>query len=93
MADAHDGYIGKAPAKVKCPCTWIELPDKRAMQSMVHSRHETLNGRFKFWEILKQPFCHNIIMQHGMFFWAIAVIIQVAIDEGDKLFSVESCDV
>jgi hypothetical protein len=32
---------------------------------------------------------HDIIMQHGTVFWAIAVIIQVAIDEGATLFSVE----
>jgi hypothetical protein len=63
------------------------------MQSNVRSRHENLNGRFKFWEILKQPFHHDIIMQHGTVLGAIAVIIQVAIDEGAKLFSVEYNDV
>ena len=90
---ADDGYIGKAPGKVKCPCTRINSPDNCTMQSNVRSRHETLNGRFKFWEILKQPFCHDIITQHGTVFRAIAVIIQVAIDEGAKLFSVEYNDV
>ena len=90
---ADDGYIGEAPGKVKCPCTRIDSPDDRAMQSNVRSRHETLNGRFKFWEILKQPFRHDIITQHGIVFWAIAVIIQVAIDEGAILFSVEYNDV
>ena len=32
---ADDGYVGKAPGKVKCPCTWIDLPDEHAMQSSV----------------------------------------------------------
>ena len=90
---ADDRYVGEAPGKVKCPCTRIDLSDDRAMQSKVRSRHETLNGRFKFWEILKQPFRHDIVMQHGTVFRAIAVIIQVAIDEGAKLFSVEYNDV
>jgi hypothetical protein len=90
---ADDGYIGKAPWKVKCPCTRINSPGDRAMQSNVRSRHETMNGRFKFWEILKQPFHHDINMQHGTVFRAIAVIIQVAIDEGEKLYSVEYNDV
>ncbi len=74
---ADDGYVGEAPGKVKCPCTRIDLSVDRAMQSNVRSRHETLNGRFKFWEILKQPFRHDIVMQHGTVFWAIAVIIQL----------------
>ena len=90
---ADDGYVWEASWKVKCPWTRIDSPDNRAMQSNVRSRHETLNGRFKFWEILKQPFRHDIITQHGIVFWAIAVIIQVAIDEGAKLFSVEYNDV
>jgi hypothetical protein len=90
---ADDGYVGEAPGKVKCPCTRIELSDARAMLSNVRSRHETLNGRFKFWEILKQPFRHDIVMQHGTVFRAIAGIMQVAIDEGAKLFSVEYNDV
>ena len=90
---ADDGYVGKAPGKVKCPCTRIDSPDDRAMQSNVHSRHDTLNGRFKFWEILKQPFRYDIFTHMEPFFRAIAVIIQVAIDEGAKLFSVEYIDV
>ena len=90
---ADDGYVGEAPGKVKCPCTRIDSPEERAMQSRVRSRHETLNGRFKCWEILNTPFRHDIITQHGTVFWAIAVIIQVAIDEGAKLFSVEYNDV
>jgi hypothetical protein len=63
------------------------------MQSTIRSRHKTLNWRFKFWEILKQPFRHDTITQHGTIFWAIAIIIQVAIDEGATLFSVEYNDV
>lgn len=50
-----------------------------------------MNGRFKFWEILKQPLRHDIL-EHGQIFRAIAVIIQLGIDEGDKLFSVVYSD-
>ena len=90
---ADDGYVGEAPGKVKCPCTGIDSPEERAMMSRVRSRHETLNGRFKCWEILNTPFRHNIVTQHGTVFRAIAVIIQVSIDEGAKLFSVEYDDI
>lgn len=84
---ADDGYIGEAPMKVKCPGTCVDSPEDLAEQSRVRSRHETLNGRFKCWEILKQVFRHNIL-DHGAVFRAIAVVIQLSIDEGQKLFSV-----
>ncbi len=85
---ADDGYIGEAPARVKCPASGANLSDNLAEQSRVRSRNEMLNGRFKCWEILKNPFCHNIT-DHGDVFWAIAVTKQLAIDEGYKLFQVE----
>ena len=66
----------------------MDSSNDRGVQGVVRRRHETLNGRFKFWEILKQPFLHNIV-EHGFVFWAIAFVIQLGIDEGDKLFSVE----
>ena len=88
---ADDGYIGEAPVRVKAPGLRLDSSEDRAMQSVVRSRHETLNGRFKFWEILKQPFRHDIL-EHGQIFRAIAVIIQLGIDEGDKLFSVVYSD-
>ena len=88
---ADDGYIGEAPRRVKAPGLRMDSSEDRAMQSVVRSRHETLNGRFKFWEILKQPLRHDIL-EHGQIFRAIAVIIQLGIDEGDKLFSVVYSD-
>ena len=88
---ANDGYIGEAPAWVKCPGTGVNLSNDRGVQGVLRSRHETLNGRLKFWEILKQPFWQNIV-EHGEVFWAIAVVIQLGIDEGDKLFSADNSD-
>ena len=69
----------------------MDSSNDRGVQGVVCSRHETLNGRFKFWEILKQPFQHNIV-EHGEVFRAIVVVIQLGIDEGDKLFSVDYSD-
>jgi hypothetical protein len=69
----------------------VDLLKDRATQSVVRSRHKILNEQFKFWEILKQPFWHKLV-EHREVFWAIAVIIQLGIDEGDKLFLVEYID-
>jgi len=89
---ADDGYVGEAPQKVKCPATGLDSPEDCAEQSRVRSRHETLNGRFKCWEILRQTFRHDI-MEHSAVFRAIAVVIQCAIDEGESLFRVNYNDV
>ena len=52
--EADDGYIGEAPYHVKCPKCAANPEENRRMQGLVRARHETLNGRFKAWEILKQ---------------------------------------
>jgi hypothetical protein len=61
------------------------------MQSHVHSKHETLNGQLKFWEILKQTYQHEVVT-HGDVFRAVAVIVQLEIDYDQRLFNVEYSD-
>jgi hypothetical protein len=61
------------------------------MQGHVRARHETLNGQFKAWEILKQTFGHDIL-KHGYVFCVIAAIIQLTIDSGKQLFAVDYND-
>jgi hypothetical protein len=56
---ADDGYIGEARRRVKAPGLRMDSSEDRAMQSVVRSRHTTLNGWFKFWETLKQPLRHT----------------------------------
>ncbi len=65
--EADNGYIGEAPQRVKCPGSAANPTENQAMQSRVRSRHETLNGRIKNWEILKQVFRHDIL-KHGNVF-------------------------
>jgi hypothetical protein len=89
--EADDGYIGEAPQRVKCPGSAANPTENQAMQSRVRSRHETLNGRLKNWEILKQVFRHDIL-EHGNVFRAIAVITQLSIQNGEPLFEVEYSD-
>ena len=61
------------------------------MQGCVRARHETLNGRLKTWGILSQVFGHNILC-HGKVLRACAVLMQLAINDGEKLFEVEYGD-
>mmetsp|Transcript_17549 Transcript_17549/g.32477 ORF Transcript_17549/g.32477 Transcript_17549/m.32477 type:complete len:363 (+) Transcript_17549:249-1337(+) len=54
-------------------------------KSVLRARHETVNHRFKTWGILKQDF-RNQKELHMYVFYAIAVMTQMSIDNGDVLF-------
>ncbi len=69
--EADDGYIGKAPQKVKCPGCASNPTKNQVMQNRVRSRHESLNGRLKNWEIFKSMYRHDIMI-YGNVFRAIA---------------------
>ena len=89
--EADDGYAGKSTAKVKCPAGGSNPTANKEMQSRVRSRHETLNGRLKIWEILKQTYRHEVVT-HGDMFRAVAVIVQLEIDNNQNFFDTEHSD-
>ncbi len=89
--EADDGYIGKAPRKVKCPGCTSNPTKNQEMQNRARSRHESLNGWLKNWEILKSMYRH-VIMENGNVFRAIAVITQISINTGKQLFEVDYSD-
>ena len=89
--EADDGYLGEAPKFVKCPASVTARPECLAMQKRVRSRQETVNLRFKMWNILSDRFRHDISM-HGDVVIAIAVFTQLSIEAGEPLFSVNYCD-
>ena len=55
------------------------------MQQRVRNRQDTVNKRFKDWGALRQIWRHSIPL-HGDVFRAIAVMTQLAINQGEKLF-------
>ncbi len=89
--EADDGYIGNAPYKVKCPTSLTNPDETQAMQSIVRMRQETINMRLKQWEILKQVYRHDIT-KHGYVLRAVAVVVQVANENGEPLFQVDYND-
>lgn len=85
--EADDGYLGEHPQHVKCPKGFANPEITEYMQQRVRNRQETVNRRFKSWDILKQVFRHiHHIPDHGDVFRSVAVITQLAINEGEKLF-------
>ena len=89
--EADDGYIGEAPHKVKCPGSVSNPLENEHMQACTRMRQETINMRIKQWEICKQTYRHDI-SQHGYVFRAVAVIVQIAIENGEPLFEVDYSD-
>ena len=57
------------------------------IMSVVRGRHETVNGRFKCSNILSRTFRHDRRL-HGSVFRAVAVLTQLAIENGEPLFEV-----
>lgn len=86
--EADDGYRGSAPQHVKCPSNLATSNEQRELARRVMSRHETVNRRFKQFQILKQVFRHDIRL-HQVVFTAIAVLTQISIENGDELFEID----
>jgi DDE superfamily endonuclease len=85
--EADDGYIGEAPEYVKCPMSFSNPIETRKMQQQVRSRQETVNARFKDWGCLGQRFRHDLV-KHSNCFRSVAILTQLSIDAGEKLFKV-----
>jgi DDE superfamily endonuclease len=86
--EADDGYIGEAPQYIKCPKSFCNPQQTLFMQQRVRNRQETINKRFKDWQILSQIFRHQPLSLHADIFRCIAVIEQLAINNGEPLFPV-----
>ncbi|GAX24473.1 hypothetical protein FisN_2Hu038 [Fistulifera solaris] len=84
--EADDGYIGDHPLFVKCPAGFANPPYTEYMQQRVRNRQETINKRFKQWKCLAGRWRGELV-KHGDAFAAVAVITQLAINHGEKLFS------
>ena len=87
--EADSGYHGE-PTKIKTPDDYDTLEEKRA-KDLARARHETVNRRFKQFKCLKEVFRHGLT-KHGDVFRAVAVITQLTIEAGSRLFSVEYQD-
>ena len=60
---------------------FVLISDKRA-KGRVRGRHETENGRFKFWNCLKETWRHPL-KKHKYAFAAVVVITQIAFEAGE----------
>lgn len=89
---ADRGYFGECPQYCKCPGHITSDEDTAAMEGAVRNRTETINKRFKQWGIMKQCFRKRSVDKHGKAFRAVAVMTQLAIENGEPLFQLEYVD-
>ena len=91
--EADDGYRGEDPLKAKVPASMVHNQDDvfLKMRSYVRRRQETVNKRMKQFKVLFTVFRGDITF-HGSCFRAVAVLTQLKIDHGVKLFDVEYSD-
>jgi len=89
-ADAGYGYHGVAYVSDNCVRSRddFQSEQEKREKSELRARHETCNRRFKTWGILKQAFRNNK-KKHQFAFYAVAVMTQMSIDNGDVLFACE----
>ncbi|KAL3924013.1 MAG: hypothetical protein SGARI_006112 [Bacillariaceae sp.] len=86
--DAGYGYHGAGTCGfVRSRDDFFSKAEKRE-KSELRARHETVNHRFKTWGILKQQF-RNDRKKHQFVFYAIAVLTQLQIQNGNVLFCLE----
>jgi hypothetical protein len=89
--EADLGYRGE-PQSVSTPDCSVFLNEVgKRQKELARSCHETLNGRLKNWHCLHDTFRHDL-EKHGSAFRAVAVIVQVMIENGEPLFGVEYND-
>jgi len=91
LVETDRGYRGSSPQYIKCPGTVNTHADKKEMQQRVRCRQETVNKRMKQWNILKAAYRHDVD-DHQHVFAAVAILTQLAIENGEPLFDVEYDD-
>ena len=91
--EADDGYRGEDSLKVKVSVSMVHNQDDvfLKMRSYVQRRQKTVNKRMKQFKVLFTVFRGDITF-HGSCFRAVAVLMQLKIDHGVKLFDVEYSD-
>ena len=91
--EADLGYIGENPKTCKTPGDlYSHDPVYVQMKKRLSSRHETVNLRLKNFKCLVETFRQSF-NKHGSCFRAVAVITQLAIENGEPLFDVHHSDV
>lgn len=89
--ETDKGYRGVFPATAKVPGLSISTQQQEEMRERVRGRHETINERMKNFKVMGERFRHDIRL-HTNCFKAVAVLTQLAMENGDPIFSANYID-
>jgi DDE superfamily endonuclease len=78
-AVADRGYCGH-PCYFDTPWRVLDNEQQKMRKKLVRARHETINGLFKNWRILKAVF-HHPLCKHCKSFHAVANIVQSQLEQ------------
>ena len=87
LAVCDKGYIDR---KLAHKLSWPnphDAPDTNEYKSRIRMRGETINGRMKFFKILRECYRHKI-EYHNDVYMAVAVMVQYQMDNGAPIFAV-----
>jgi DDE superfamily endonuclease len=89
--EVDGGYKGSA--KFKTPSVSLSRT-QRKQKASVRARHENVNARLKVYNVLNIPFRHlnprlEMMEKHRKCFFAVAVITQTKLQNGESLYDVE----
>jgi len=88
-AVADSGYRGE-PHHIRTPEVGTEMEIE--MQDLARARHETVNSRLKFFNVLGAQYFRHSISFHSSCFRAVAVITQLGFENGAPPFQVDFRD-
>lgn len=88
-AVADSGYRGE-PHHIRTPEVGTEMEIE--MQDLARARHETVNSRLKFFNVLGAQYFRHSISFHSSCFRAVAVITQLGFENGAPPFHVDFRD-
>ena len=89
QVEADKGYIGEHPTYCRCYGVFGEsvYRNQRA-QKQVRARQEHINARLKAFKVLSTPF-RDDLTKHGAAFAAVALVCQLNIFAGQRLWNID----
>jgi hypothetical protein len=81
---ADQGYPDEPQCSIRNP---FDTPEVKLLKKRAKARHETFNGRLKFFSILEVRFRHGV-RKHKAVFEAVCVLVQYELENGHPLFEV-----
>ena len=86
--EADSGYSKHDPEFVKSPeGNYVRSRESARLSNRARARQEGINKKVKQWYCMKGKYRHNLL-DHSKLFYAVIVLTQLAIDEGERLFPI-----